>query len=245
MLKSIVRKASFAEKRWHVFFNPSFITRRALIKNIKGFIKKIDFNENDTWIDVGCGSAPYRPLFNIKRYIGLDIKDGNCLNPDKKCDIVYDGKKLPFEDNSADGIICTQVLEHVDNIEGFILEIRRVLRSGGNLILTAPFCWQEHEKPYDFYRFTSFGAKDILERSGFSVKECVKTTGSIETIAQLMSAYISSNCVIKFPGFFTFIMLFICAPIQIMGITLQRILPDKKELFLDNAILAYKSNTAC
>ena len=51
---------------------------------------------------------------------------------------IYDGKKLPYKDNSLDGIISTEVFEHVNNRDSFIKELNRVLKPGGKLIITAP-----------------------------------------------------------------------------------------------------------
>lgn len=78
-------------------------------------------------------------------------------------DMFYNGITFPIDSCSIDGVICTQVLEHVANPESLISEIERVLKPGGKLILTVPFLWQQHEKPYDFTRFTSFGLRRLLE----------------------------------------------------------------------------------
>lgn len=39
------------------------------------------------------------------------------------------------------------------------------------MILTCPLGYEEHERPYDFYRYTQFGLKHLLEKAGFVVEE--------------------------------------------------------------------------
>ena len=50
------------------------------------------------------------------------------------------------------------------------------------MIISLPFLWQEHEEPYDFVRFTSFGIIELLESNGFEIESIVKDTGAIEAI---------------------------------------------------------------
>ena len=58
--------------------------------------------------------------------------------------------------------MCNQVLEHVFNPDDFVREIARVLKPGGALLLTVPFVWNEHEQPYDYARYSSFGLRAFL-----------------------------------------------------------------------------------
>lgn len=51
---------------------------------------------------------------------------------------VYDGKRLPFDDNTFDAITATEVFEHVNDREKFVKELYRVLKKGGTLIITSP-----------------------------------------------------------------------------------------------------------
>ncbi len=240
ILRNTIENHLFSASYWAVLFNPAYIARRGLTKSISSFVKQLSLNGSGIWLDVGCGQQPYRSFFNVEKYIGMDIDGRNEIQFEQNnVDIFYNGIKFPIDSCSIDGVICTQVLEHVANPENLISEIERVLKPGGKLILTVPFSWQQHEKPYDFARFTSFGLRHLLE-SRFCINEYHKTTGSIETIAQALSIYICNNLVLNLPGWYYIITLALCAPVQIIGIFLQKILLDKRDLFLDNAILAYK-----
>lgn len=52
--------------------------------------------------------------------------------------IWYNGKRLPFDDNFFDGIVSSEVFEHVDDQNGFVKELSRVLNRNGKLLITAP-----------------------------------------------------------------------------------------------------------
>ena len=98
-------------------------------------------------IDVGCGSAWVAKHFLKlgKKVISLDISK---INPQKALDkypssnhfgIVADSYKLPFDDNSFDLIIASEIIEHVINPNDFVNELFRALRPGGKLILSTPY----------------------------------------------------------------------------------------------------------
>jgi SAM-dependent methyltransferase len=78
---------------------------------------------------------------------------------------------LPFRSNTFDTVLCTSVLEHVDNAEYAIAEISRVLKPGGRLLITVPFFYPEHEAPYDFWRLTHHGLRSVLQRHGLVVDD--------------------------------------------------------------------------
>lgn len=115
-------------------------------------------------IDLGCGNAPYkREMLKIAdNYTGIDWT-ASC-NVDIVADIT---KKLVLEDNSADTILCFQVLEHIPNPIFLLGECYRVLKSGGVLFLTIPFQFRIHEAPHDYYRFTRYAIEYMLVKAGF------------------------------------------------------------------------------
>jgi SAM-dependent methyltransferase len=112
-------------------------------------------------------------------------------------DVIYDGWNLPFLSNSFDTIVSFEVFEHVFNPEQILSEIYRVLKPGGHILITTPFCWGEHEQPYDFIRYTSFGMESILERNEFKVLSITKTNDSFLAIPQMLISYISNHVLPK------------------------------------------------
>jgi SAM-dependent methyltransferase len=78
-------------------------------------------------------------------------------------------RALPFVGGSFDGVLCTEVLEHVPDAEFVLAEIARVARPGAVLVVTVPFAFHYHPDPADYRRFTPPGLKAALERAGFDV----------------------------------------------------------------------------
>lgn len=50
------------------------------------------------------------------------------------------------------------------HIQEIVKELNRVLKENGEMLITVPFVWNEHEIPYDFGRYTSFGIIDLLQK---------------------------------------------------------------------------------
>ena len=146
--------------------------------------------------------------------------------------LIFDGTNIPYPDNYFEGVICTQVLEHVIDEKKIIQEIFRVLKPNGKIVISVPFCYSEHEKPYDFRRFTSFGLKYSFEKSGFVNLVLYKELSAIQTLATLFSVYVSNNLTIPIPILGTLVSTIIFMPINILAFFLSYVLPDKKDLFM-------------
>lgn len=136
-------------------------------------------------LDVGAGEQPYRELFAHLDYVTTDW--ANSVHPGaRKVDIVAPADDLPIEEGSFDAVVCTQVLEHVAEPLAVLSELFRVLRPGGRLYLTVPLTWEEHEAPYDFFRYTRFGLEHLLAGAGFRDVAVEARNDSFSTIAQLL-----------------------------------------------------------
>ncbi len=217
-----------------VFINVFYLDRSEIYKSIKSLSKY----GKGKLLDVGCSNKPYEHLFNVDSYIGLEI-DTPYNRKNKKADFFYDGKQFPFENNSFDIVLSSQVLEHVDNPEEFILNINKVLITGGGLIISVPFIGDEHEIPYDYRRYTSFGLKYILEKNGFQIIEQYKTTIGFPAIIQLFMSYCYKYIRNK-PKFLSWILQIIISTIfNPIGLILS-IFPGNQELFLGNTVYARK-----
>jgi SAM-dependent methyltransferase len=81
-------------------------------------------------------------------------------------DIHGDVLALPLDDNSIDGFVLTEVLEHCTDPPRAIREVWRVLKPGGLLLVTSPFVWPEHATANyrDYWRFTRQGWYLLLNR---------------------------------------------------------------------------------
>lgn len=98
-------------------------------------------------VNLGCGFFPgLRTMPPRHRYVGADI-DARVVEAMSKAPVPHgfdvrfvhvDGATLPFADASVDLVFATEVIEHVDPADGWLAEIRRVLRSGGRIALSTP-----------------------------------------------------------------------------------------------------------
>lgn len=235
LLKKIYTNEQFNPKFVGLFINPFYFARKGLYLHVSELIK----NLNGKLLDVGCGTKPYAPLCNVSEYIGLEIDDEGNRNH-KYADAFYDGKIIPFEKNTFDSVLSNQVFEHVFNPNDFLKEINRVTKMGGVFLLSVPFVWDEHEQPYDYARYSSFGLKYILNENGFEIMEYRKINNGVEVIFQLINDYIFKVTLTKSGYINLFTTLFLMAPVNILGLVLSKILPKNDDLYLDNIVLAKK-----
>jgi SAM-dependent methyltransferase len=81
-----------------------------------------------------------------------------------KCDLLLDVRDMKeVADEEFDCIYCSGVLEHVFEYQKGLSEMKRVLKSGGTLLLGLPFKQAIHMAPTDYWRFTKFALEKMLE----------------------------------------------------------------------------------
>jgi len=122
-------------------------------------------------LDIGCGSQPFRVLFerfNIS-YFGFDV------NEKQKVDFIGEIDKELNQDiintGPYDFILCTEVLEHVVNWETTFANFYKLLNKGGVILITAPHFYPLHEVPYDFWRPTSYAFSHFAVKYNFKIIE--------------------------------------------------------------------------
>jgi SAM-dependent methyltransferase len=126
---------------------------------------------NARLLDAGAGEGQYRQEFLHTRYTGIDLAIGDSSWNYHNLDAIAELTALPFAQSTFDAVLCTQVLEHVTEPYLVLMELNRTLKPGGRLYLTGPQSWHQHQKPHDYFRYTSFGFKHLLEKSGFQVEK--------------------------------------------------------------------------
>jgi ubiquinone/menaquinone biosynthesis C-methylase UbiE len=231
--KKIYHKEMFNPSFLALFFNPFYIIRRNLFKNIK-------INSNilhGKVLDFGCGRKPYKNLFNVSEYIGLDIEESGHDHKNEDIDVFYNGNKIPFEDEYFDCIFSSESFQCVFEMETILKELKRVCKSKGYIFVTAPFIWDENEVPYHFANYSSFGLKYLLEKHDFKVVKAIKTGTYIETLFQMLNNYI--YLVLRYKLIqLMFSPLFMV--LSIIGIVLSKIFPNINSFYLNNIIIARK-----
>lgn len=144
-------------------------------------------------LDVGCGEKIYRSIFLNNEYIGIDVKVSGRKKEEKLADLYFDGENIPFENNYFNFIICTEVLEHCTNPSKLISEMFRVLKTDGRALITVPFIWGEHEIPYDFRRYTSYGLKKEVNNIGFKIIQFQKDYKGFDSLIKVSLSEVKNH----------------------------------------------------
>lgn len=163
--------------------DPHFLGRHYFNRNLR----EVAGTARGLLVDIGCGQKPFRRFLSPSRYIGVDLPHfgGGMVDEPPAADVYADGGAMPFRDASVDTVAAFQLLEHTPDPCRILAEARRILRPGGQLIVTVPQSYPMHGVPYDYYRYTEYGLRHLVERTGFTV-ESLRTNGSFGAYVGLM-----------------------------------------------------------
>jgi SAM-dependent methyltransferase len=148
-------------------------------------------------LDVGCGDKPYLHLFRpyVTEYVGIEheatFMSAAASKNERAPDLVYDGKRLPFEDKTFDTVLNVQVLEHTPHPGALLLEMGRVLKDDGILILSAPFQFRLHEEPHDYFRYSPHGLRTLCAAAGLEIAEVHKQGGLWSVVAHKLNTFLA------------------------------------------------------
>ena len=112
------------------------------------------------------GAASKNLFPNCENYVGFDIVHGDGV------DVVGDVHSLSknFSPDSFDFVYSVSVFEHVFFPWKAVLEMNKVVKTGGYVFLSSHPVWPVHELPWDFWRFSSRGLNALFnKRTGFEV----------------------------------------------------------------------------
>lgn len=232
-----LRREAFITSPLGIVISPVYFIRDGLYKNIASLAPRL----SGAVLDFGCGSRPYESLFvNARTYVGVDVPVSGHDHGTSRIDVYYDGHTLPFRDAQFDAAVAFEVFEHVFNIDEVLVELRRVLKPAGELLVSLPFAWDEHETPYDFARYTSFGIRHVLERNGFEVLEMRKSTTYVLALCQVFIDYLRRYVLPRnriLQGVFQLGLIF---PLNVGAMALNFVLPERDEYYSNNIVLARK-----
>src|SRR4030095_728799 len=218
---------------------PAYLSRNRLLRCIVAHAPEL----TGLLMDFGCGSKPYRSLFTVDGYIGVDFENPGHPHLNEQVDVFYDGKKIPFQSGYFDAVFSSEVFEHIFNLDEVLKEINRVMKPSGKILINCPFSICEHEVPNDFARYSSYAMKYIFEKNGFEIINQEKTGNNVEAIFQLWIMYIHQHITPffrKIPVIRSAFRFITYTSLNILAILLSRLLPDKKDLYLNNVLLAKK-----
>src|SRR5215216_4884539 len=140
-------------------------------------------------LDLGCGSGRFVAALRGAGAdpVGVEIAEAaleraRAVAPGSDLRLIEPDGSLPLGHGSVDLVWCSEVLEHVADTAHLLLEVRRVLRPGGRLLVTVPYHgrvkaalialarFDAHFDPLGQHvRFYTAGSlRSTLERSGFT-----------------------------------------------------------------------------
>lgn len=144
-------------------------------------------------LDVGSASGWFlskmSKRFPKAKCVGVDVyKNAITYGKNKYKSIRFvhaDAHKLPFQDDSFDMIVCTEVLEHVTNPKGVLKEIRRVLKQHGAVVIEMDtgnilfnivwYLWMNFNgkvwKGSHLHKFSSAKLEKMIKDCGFLIEK--------------------------------------------------------------------------
>jgi len=209
-------------------FRPDRYVRESVEKAKTNMLCRLD---NPGWriLNAGGGSRNLQEQLKKATIVSLDIKNPGDLG------IVGDIHSIPFPDNSFEGVICTQVLEHVADPLKACSEMYRVLTGNGLILLTIPFVWKEHPSPEDYWRFTRDGGKHLLSQAGFVDIETHSNGGYFISLNYLLR----NLGTIVMGRYFGYIYHYLYKPVGVIFFYLDKLFPHP-EFSINNSVYGRK-----
>ena len=135
-------------------------------------------------LDAGCGEQPFRGLIeaNARQYVGMDAVQ----NSTSTVAMLGDLESVPPPAVRYACVLCTEVLEHVVDIDRSFAGLRRLAAPGGYIVLTVPFLFPVHMEPFDFRRLTEYGISQLASDHGFEVAVFERLGRATDALAMLL-----------------------------------------------------------
>lgn len=109
------------------------------------YVFALPFVDGKSVLDIACGTGYGLSILKgtARHLVGVDVDIEAAREARDECDrrttvLLGDGLKLPFPDKCFDVVTSFETLEHLHRRSEFLAELRRVLRSGGKLVLSTP-----------------------------------------------------------------------------------------------------------
>ena len=165
----------------------TWVVRAGLARWLEGQAAELAAGPPVRILDVGCGVKPYYPFFApvASEYIGVDVVE----NP--AAELLGPVEALPVDDATFDVVLCTQVLEHCDDPNQAVRELRRVTRRGGRVLVSTHGVQVYHPSPQDYWRWTHAGLRRLFEQNGEWQSITVDpAAGSASGLTMLLATYV-------------------------------------------------------
>ena len=120
------------------------------------------------------------PLEKVSSWEYLNID--KTTSPDYHCS----ADDMPVDDESFDMALMVEVLEHLKNPQAVLAEVSRVLKTGGQIVVTMPFLYPLHSDPSDFQRWTPEKIESEFSNTGLKITQLKSMGGCFAVIYDLL-----------------------------------------------------------
>ncbi len=135
-----------------------------------------EFAKGKTVLDIACGTGFGEQILieaGAKQVLASDYSEEalqitKMLNTPRTAVLRADGTRLPFADASVEVVTSFETVEHIENYEGFVADLRRVLKPGGVMIMSTPNALYTRpvngkpKNPFHVYEFTPDEFAELL-----------------------------------------------------------------------------------
>ena len=128
------------DREIHLNYPPEGMEDIWRLHRLKVVGKNITLRNEGILLDIGCNDCAITNfLGNVNaRYVGFDISKKALKRGEKKQRVLCDACHLPVKDNTADMVICTEVIEHINDPKRLISEIARISKVNSKLLISTP-----------------------------------------------------------------------------------------------------------
>lgn len=164
--------------------HPWFISTRGIIRDC---FREVGITVESHVLDLGCATGgTMRTLAGMAKFTGLDSSPvaARLARELSGAEVVMaDATTMPFEAATFDGVVACHILEHIENHDAAVSEIRRVLKPGCPLIALVPchqFMYNHHDRAlHHVRRYSRPGFIDLLQRNGFTPEKVAWTNSLV------------------------------------------------------------------
>lgn len=161
-------KMYLAEKRFWWFVGKGLLVREWAGRYLPG---------QGSFLDLGCGTgAGLERLSDLGTWAGADPAAEAvrfCSLRGQSRLVRAGAERLPFGEDSFDGIVALDLLEHLEDDRAAVAEAFRVLRPGGVLLVTVPahpWLWGSHDLAMGHVRrYDNKSMRALLQGAGFTI----------------------------------------------------------------------------
>lgn len=184
-------------RRWAAVWRRTPLHPQWLHCSPREHLPELDLIGPGMLLDVGCAEQWLRRRLPERvEYVSLDYPPIGAVRYAARPMVFGDAQALPLRTGSIDTVAMLEVIEHIPDPDRALGEVRRVLRPGGLLILSAPFAYPLHDQPHDYRRFTDHGLTWLLSRHGFDVQQVRAISGSVAAAALGLNLAIASSVLV-------------------------------------------------